>query len=579
MASSRAAAAVTAQSAVQEFLLTATVHTTNPRHSAPPSALAAMTAAATAGSSNPMRRVVSAVSSPILLTALAPGLSYSLSLRARNGFGDGAPTAQPKLITMAAAASSLGGSAAVSPSALAATAAQKHLMWLTPSVDAAELAECNTLLSQSLSAELQMLLKQSRNAATGLTAAGVSSPVSASSHASPPPVDGLRVVRAAKLSNAALSSAFDAAASFVQSLGCSRHDSARTQMAFVLLEAGPRGKAQMDSIAVNGLLPWAHPLSAPFLSTAAAAAATGSEPSYNHNVYPVGSPYRGVYVSLHLTRSMLLASDVGSGRSSSAAAAAGEGNDGALHRVIICRVLPGRTRSTATDAATSAAAAATPPPANGKPARPSSARPSSARPASAASAAAAASAASAAASLSTLPRAAQSTSFDSHQSPSGASLFLYSPAQVLPLYAVEFTLPANVLAAAAGATTLTADEAQLERDALEQGGVLAGEAAPLREDPLAALRHAAASAGAADDDAQKWMGGAPSSSLEPPGELSSQDQLARNASSSSSAASAAASAAVAAGGPCQPGRPIVRHRHRHHDRDLRGPRGRQFARR
>jgi len=512
--SSTGAVPANTQSAVQEFILTATVHTSNPRHTAPASSLAAMTAAATAGSasSTAMRRVISAVSSPILLTNLAPGLTYSLTLRARNGFGEGAPT-QPKQLTVAGAQGAVSAAQSASAPVVAAVAAEKHLMWLTPSVDAAELSECQALLSQAMTAELQSLLKQSRQAAASAAAvAGVSSPVSPISGSvsvagiNAPGSEGLRIMRAAKLSNAALSAAFDGASSFMQALGCPRADSTRTQWAFVLLEGGARGQAQLDSIAVHGLLPWAHPLSAAFVpsNSATAVSSTPADPAYNPNVFPVGSPYRGVYASLHVSRALLLAA-------SGAAAAA---NDAAsVHRVVICKVLPGRScGAAATDAATLSATAAIPA-VNAKPARPSSARPSSAsgRPSSGASAAAPVSAVAAGSAA----LAVQSTAWDSHQSPSGASLFLYSGAQVLPQYAVEFALPAGVLSGAlfVGAASLSAEEAQLERDALEQGGVLVGEAAPMRADPLAELRNASTS----DASAQKWMGSAPPSALLPPG--------------------------------------------------------------
>jgi hypothetical protein len=129
-----------------------------------------------------------------------------------------------------------------------------------------------------------------------------------------------------------------------------------------------------------------------------------------------------------------------------------------------------------------------------------------------------------------VPAHAQSTRFDSHQSPSGSDLFLYSPAQAMPAYFVEFVLPLTAANSNAGGAVLSAAElqraveaVQLERDAAEQSGLVQSEAAPLREDPLGADRTVAGFG------ASKWMGSAPASAAEPPGELSAADQAARNA--------------------------------------------------
>ena len=319
-------------------------------------------------------------------------------------------------------------------------------------------------------------------------------------------------MRASKILNHALQTAFTGASAFMQALGCPRAEAEREQWGYIALDRGQSGLAQLALAATHGVLPLGHPL----LATPATASADSSdEPSYNLNAYPVGSPFKGVYVSTHISRRMLL----------EAASAAGGGAEGAtsVHRVLICKMLPGRTRVGSAPRALNAAAAGP-----GSPAVPT------ATPAASASAVAAPSV--------------QSTRFDSHQSPSGHQLFLYSPAQVMPCYCVEFSLalqPQLTSPAAAGTDAAAAAEAELalDRDAALQSGALApsaSDSAPLRADPLGEQRF---------KDLGRWMGAAPggSGAAQAPGELSKADLSARDAAAMAPGPGSAASSAPNSG--------------------------------
>jgi len=453
----------------------------------------------------PVFRSVRSVTSPIVLTGLTPASQYDVSIRSRNAYGEGTPS-QSRIINTKNAADARADTSKPGhdDSMHAPTQESKHVQWLNTALDSSEIAECQAIVSSALSAELASLVKIHHPAPTrpASAAAGVGvgvgrRPLSALSGGSvsgstPSGSLGLQLHRIGKIENVTLRRTFESAPLFLSAMGCPRAVAAREGWAFLPLPSSSTARANIElaAYASHGVLPYTHPLS-PFYSAHAPSSthSTDSSPSYNHNSFPVGSPFHGCYLYTNITKKMLIMA---------AAAAAADGRrhettdpDGDtlpppadMHRVLICKVRPGRTRST-----------------DAPPSSSSSSQPASA---------------SASASSSSI----LSTRFDSHHSPLSHQLFLHSPSQILPAFYVEFILPLqqslrNQPVEMSEEEVLEWAEAvrQVEGLGTSAGDATGGMGDDVGEDPVA-LAHAQRAFAV-----RRWMGSAPASAINPPGDV------------------------------------------------------------